>query len=550
MKLNLKENHVLILIGWFIINLLQAVFTGLHSDESYYWMYSENLAFGYFDHPPFVAYLIHLGYSLVGGELGVRFFMILLSVATLGIILNELDEQEDFYFLSLFVLSFPLLHTHVSGFLAIPDSPLVFFTMLFLLLYRRYLKNPGYRNSIILAVVIAAMIYSKYHAFLIIGLTVFSNLRLLRQKYFWIAVGVTCFLLLPHLWWQIDNGFPTFRYHLVERAKPFRLKLVTDYLLNQLLVAGPLTGVLIFLKAFSFKIKSSYDRSLVFNVVGFYVILFLLSFKNRIEAHWTAAIMPMLMFMSYEGVKNDKQVKKWFKRLALPIVVLLLIFRIYLAIDAIPNIGRTKITFYQREASALEIQKMAEGRQVGFYNNYAAISNYIFYTGDSAVHLSSPGYRYCQYDLWDDENYATGKSVFAIQSKHMDPPNLTRLITGELKGHIVVQEFQSLTGLEIYNYTYELSEKSLRFKVILKNQNEHVIFANHVSQPVLALMQDAVEVIAVPFIQAGKDVIKPGEDLELRFETSKENLDTTVPFAIYTRTKEDIRGELVSVDPE
>src|SRR5690606_23943000 len=67
MKLNLKENHVLILIGWFIINLLQAVFTGLHSDESYYWMYSENLAFGYFDHPPFVAYLIHLGYSLVGG---------------------------------------------------------------------------------------------------------------------------------------------------------------------------------------------------------------------------------------------------------------------------------------------------------------------------------------------------------------------------------------------------------------------------------------------------------------------------------------------------
>jgi magnesium-transporting ATPase (P-type) len=109
--------------------------------------------------------------------------------------------------------------------------------------------------SVLLAVVIAAMIYSKYHAFLVIGFTVLSNLKLLRNKYFWLTVVVSVLLLIPHVWWQIENEFPTFKYHLVERAKPFRLKHITDNLLNQLVMAGPLTGVLVFWKLAKFKIK-------------------------------------------------------------------------------------------------------------------------------------------------------------------------------------------------------------------------------------------------------------------------------------------------------
>ena len=41
---NLNKKHWYLIGAWFVISLLQAVFTGLHSDESYYWMYSQNLA--------------------------------------------------------------------------------------------------------------------------------------------------------------------------------------------------------------------------------------------------------------------------------------------------------------------------------------------------------------------------------------------------------------------------------------------------------------------------------------------------------------------------
>ncbi len=544
---NLQKKHYLIIGAWFLINLLQAIFTGLHSDESYYWMFSQNLAWGYFDHPPMTALFIYGGYAFIPGELGVRLLLIMISTVSFALILNELKEQDDIFFVTLFMLSFPLIHTHIAGFMAIPDVPLLFFTLLFLLFYRKFLEKPSLQVSVALAVVAAAMIYSKYHAFLIIGFTVLSNLKLLRNKFFWLTAGIALLLLVPHVWWQTEHGFPTFKYHLIERAKPLRLKHITDYLLNQLLMAGPLTGVLVLWKLTKFKVRSKFERALIFNIIGFYSIFFILSFKNRIEAHWTAAIMPMLMLATYPLIKNDPLIKLWFKRLALPVIILMMLFRFYLAADFIPNVGHTKITFYNREASALEIKKMAEGKKVGFFNNYAAISNYIFYTGDSAVHLSTPLYRFCQYDLWNEEQYAHGDPVFAIQSKHMNPPNLTRLVTGQMRGHITIEAFQPLTGLEIYNEITQQSTGDYSFKIMLHNTTDRALFTEHVSFPVLAIMQNSTEVVVIPLHKTDEKTIEPGAQASLLFTVSSEKLNMNEPFIVYTRSKEDIRGELVVV---
>ncbi len=72
---NLEKKHYLLLAGWICINILQSAFTNLHADESYYWMYSRHLAWGYFDHPPMAAFLVFLGDSIMHNELGVRLFV-------------------------------------------------------------------------------------------------------------------------------------------------------------------------------------------------------------------------------------------------------------------------------------------------------------------------------------------------------------------------------------------------------------------------------------------------------------------------------------------
>jgi hypothetical protein len=545
---NLSQKHYLLLGAWFVINLLQSIFTGLHSDESYYWMYSQNLDWGYFDHPPMIALFIYLGYSLLPGEIGVRLLIILFSTTTLSLILNELNEKKDLRFLTIFVLSFPLLHSHIAGFLAIPDVPLLFFTMLFLVSYKKFLEKPNWGISILLGILIPAMIYSKYHAFLIIGFTVLSNLKLFKSKYFYGIVAISALLLVPHALWQIENQFPTFKYHLVERAKPFQFKYQLPYLLGVLAVAGPLTGIFVYWKLWKIKPENDFQRTLIFNVTGFILLFLMMSFKNRIEIHWLSAIIPMLMILTYPLISADEKIKKWFKRLAIPVIVILFLFRIYLALDIIPSIGNLKITFYNREKSAFEIKEMAKGQKVGFFNNYAAISNYIFYTGDSSVHLSTPGYRFCQYDLWNDENYAMQEPLFAIQSKNLNPPNLTKMCTGELKGIVEIEKFQSLNRLSIQIAEINNTQNQYDLLITLTNNNSYPLFTNHVSKPVLAIMNSKVEIASFPLTNSSALIkIDPGKKATILVSIPKNLISEDIPVQIYTRSKENIRGEIISL---
>jgi len=423
--------------------------------------------------------------------------------------------------------------------------------MLFLITYRKFLEHPDWKISVLLAVIIAAMIYSKYHAFVIIGLAVLSNLKLFKSKYFYGIIIITALLLVPHLYWQFENEFPTFKYHLIERAKPFQLKYVFPYLFGQLAIAGPLTGVLIFWELSKFKIRNLFQRALVYNILGFYILFFLMSFKNRIEAHWVAAIIPMLMMVTYPMISNDPKIKIWFKRLALPVIVLMFLFRMYIALDIIPNVGHLKITFYNRKASALEIKKMAKGKKVAFFDNYAAASNYVFYTGDSMVHLSTPDYRFCQYDLWDYEKYGEGETLFAVQSEHLNPPHLQRMATGEMKGYIIIDKFQSLNPLQIkLNKTIDEGNQ-LVFQVALTNTAKYSIFTKHISEPCLALMQNKKEVASLPLINSSeKTKINPAGTALIQFKVNKNLLDLNTPFSLYTRSKENIRGGIISVDPK
>ncbi len=546
---NFEKRHYIIIGIWFLINLLQAIFTGLHSDESYYWMYSQNLDWGYFDHPPMVALFINLGHILLPEEIGVRLLIVLFSTATFALIVNELNERKDFLFLILFIVSFPLIHTHISGFLAIPDNPLLLFVMLFLILYKKFLEKPDLINSVLLGFIITAMIYSKYHAFLVIGFTLLSNLKLFKNKFFYLIILVSALLLIPHALWQVNNHFPTFQYHLVERAKPFQFKYILPYLSGVLLISGPLSGVLVFWKLRNIKTKNLFQRALVFNIIGFIALFFVMSFKNRIEIHWLAAIIPMIMFLTYPLIRYDIKTRKWFIRLASPVIVLLLLFRLYLALDVIPNFGNLKITFYNRENNAFQLKELAEGKTVGFFNNYAAISNYMFYTGDSAVYLSTPDYRFCQYNLWNYEQFAEGEDVFAIQSKHMNPPNLTLMTTGEMKGYFTITDFQTLKELEIELNKLTLIENGFNIDLRIINYNPFSIFADHISQPSIILSQNNKEVLQFYLSEIlNLNEISSGAKIPMQIKVPANLITTQQPLIIYTKSKDNLRGEILSIN--
>jgi 4-amino-4-deoxy-L-arabinose transferase-like glycosyltransferase len=214
MKIALQKNHRLLFYGlWLLLGLMQAGLTELQDDEAYYWVFSRYLDWGYFDHPPMVAVLVKLGYAIFPNELGVRLFPLLLNIFSLLIIENLIDKKNSVLFYGI-ALSIAVLQ--ISGFVAVPDIPLIFFTALFFLCYKRFAANLSLMNTFLLGLSVALLLYSKYHAVLIVLFVLLSNIKLFTRYQVYLAGIIALLLFTPHLWWQYQHDWVSFRYHLFE----------------------------------------------------------------------------------------------------------------------------------------------------------------------------------------------------------------------------------------------------------------------------------------------------------------------------------------------
>src|SRR6201996_5988460 len=205
------------LLFWTILNTIQACTLEIHADEAYYWLYSRFLDWGYFDHPPMVAVFIRIGDSIVHSELGLRLMTIVsstLSLYILWLILKKYAVEEMWFIL----VGSGIFIFHQYGFTTTPDAPLFLFTVLFYYIYQKYIDEDKLQWALWLGVVIACLLYSKYHGILLVGFTVLSNLKLLKRGSFWAIVVLSVVLYIPHILWQVGHGYPSVNYHLFEQS--------------------------------------------------------------------------------------------------------------------------------------------------------------------------------------------------------------------------------------------------------------------------------------------------------------------------------------------
>jgi 4-amino-4-deoxy-L-arabinose transferase-like glycosyltransferase len=397
-------------LAWFLINLIQSYFTEIIEDEAYYWVYSEFLAWGYFDHPPMIAILIKLGTMIIPGELGVRLFPSLLGAATILIVYQLIPKgNRDPRTFIICIIAITLMHLNVAGFLALPDIALVFFTSLFFLVLKRFLAEDRMIQALGLGVIIALMMYSKYHALLIIFFTILSDWKLILRKTFWVIVAVAVVLYLPHIIWQFKNDFVSFQYHLISRNDPFQPRQILEYLGNQLLVTGPFVGVLLLFLAFARRPADTYERMLKFNLIGFFGFFFLSSVRGHVEPHWTAAAFPPMIVLAMLNLGHYPGLRKWIRVLGLASIPVILVIRSYLIVDFLPLPDNVAKLFHGKETWAKQIEEIAGDRPVIFLNRFQAPSVYRFYTKKPAYTRNTLHYRRNQYDILNFEEELEGK---------------------------------------------------------------------------------------------------------------------------------------------
>lgn len=404
-----------LLLATFVLNIIQAIYTGIISDEAYYKLFGENLSWGYFDHPPAVAILTRLSSLLFPGFLGIRFMGVVLHILTLFITWKIIDEKypdtKKVFFFFLIVSSFVMFT--VYGFVTTPDVPLLFFTALFLYAYKQFLKDASPKIIVLLGVVMAGLVYSKYQSALVIGFVVFSNLRLLKNSRFWLAGILGIFLLIPHFYWQFDHNFPTFQYQLIDRATEFRWLYIIEYIPHTFAVFNPFVFGAVLYIIFKYRPVDSFERALYFLIIGFVLFFWVMAIRGHVQPQWTVASTIPMIILLYNRIKVNKKLEKYAIRFLIPTLLILMAGRVLIVEN---DFITTAVGFEKNWLKGQLIRQTAGDLPVVFYGSFQESSKYRYFTSEIAFPLSSIEGRLTQFDIWQSEKKYHNKPVFVCDS--------------------------------------------------------------------------------------------------------------------------------------
>lgn len=474
------------LFGFLVLNLIQSHFTELIFDEAYYWYYSQDMAWGYFDHPPMVALLIKLSSYFFNGELGVRFMSCLLSAANILVLWLLIDNpQKNRYITHFFVLVFSMTLLNAYGFFTLPDTPLLFFTSCFLLAYKHFIKKPNIPLSIVLGITMAALMYSKYHAVLVILFVLLSNLSLVKSKYAWLSVGVALICYTPHFYWLYANDFVSIKYHLYERpngAYSFE-KYTLGFFVNLIAIFG-LPFPFIYHALLKSKANDQFKKALLYLTYGVIIFFFISSFNRRVQTQWIIIICIPMIILVFNYMLQHRRSMLWIFRLGLINIAVILYLRVGLVHQ--PLLFNVFYESHGNKDWVKKIQDEVGDMPIVFENSYRNAPMYAFYTdGNTTFSLNNVMYRKNQYSIDDSEEKVRGKDVLYVSRFIKDGTfHYTKTDGGQYHGKyikdfnsyrklecIVPEENISLNterelALKVYNpYSFDIALQDLKFGI-------------------------------------------------------------------------------------
>lgn len=407
-------------IGWFLaawtlLNILQACTLELHSDEAYYWLYSRFLDWGYFDHPPMVALFIRAGDVFMHNELGLRFVNILSSTASLFLLwktAKAIGANAKWFIL----VASGMFTLHIYGFITTPDGPLLLFTALFFYIYQRYLQQNTWLQALLLGIILAGLLYSKYHGILLVAFTILADVKILKRGTFWIIAAVALTLYAPHIVWQVNHNYPSVAYHLADRSeKSYRFDYTFFYILSQMLMAGVLTGWLLFYKGFALPATDSFIRVLKVNFIGILIFFLFTSLRGEVQPQWTIiAFAALLIWLSAQ--LSNINAPKWLQHLAVANIVIIVLIRL-LVIAQPPIIQQVQAIkkFFHYKDWAHIIKQKAGNSWVVMNDGFQLPAKYCYYNNTlKCFSYDSRYYRLTQFEIWPLEDSVQNKRVFYV----------------------------------------------------------------------------------------------------------------------------------------
>ncbi len=487
MSKNQSNKFYIFLIIVLFINLLQAYFTPVIGDETYYWIYSKNLAWGYFDHPPMVALIIKISSFLFDKELGLRFLTPILNVLSIYFMWKLVPQKNKEFTTSVFIFYLILLAIpgfNLYGFITTPDVPLILFFVLYILAFQKMMKENTLLSAFLVGIFATLLLYSKYHGGILILLSVLLNIKTLKQRSIYIAGIIACVLIMPHLLWQINHDFVSFEYHLNQRPKG---NIGIDNVLNFL---GGFVGILnplLFIPFFIFLIKQKFQipKELQFYfkfLIGIFLFFLAFSFKTKIEAHWmVVAYIPFTIILHHLYFRFFKK-NVFLKYLFILSILSIFILRIIVTLPLDWNNEFHK----ERENLFQFIAKKAGKKKVVFSNSYRNASKYTFYTGKPAISDNNYHYRKNQYDIGAFDTAFNNKEVLFLGSWPRHYLKTEEVYKNYNIYYRTIKKFPVFSNInaKLLNTNLEFQLNKQELNIEFKNNHAYDIYFDEDSMPI------------------------------------------------------------------
>ncbi len=278
----------------------------LHFDEAQYWDWSQNLDWGYFSKPPFLAFLIRIVTELCGnGESCIRSLSPFLHFLTSLIIFYSVYSLTQSFEKALLGSFLYLLMPGISfsSFLISTDVPLLLFSSLIALCIIKIFssKKNNFILFCLLGLFFALGFLSKYAIFyLLLGFS-FSTLidkecrHFFFKKSFLLSIVIIIILIFPNLIWNYDNEFVTLS-HTASNANLSHIKINIfqgiTFLLSQIFIFGVIPFLYLSKKTFSLLSFNTIQKIFLVTFILPIFIVFLLAIFSRANANWAVVGYP------------------------------------------------------------------------------------------------------------------------------------------------------------------------------------------------------------------------------------------------------------------
>jgi 4-amino-4-deoxy-L-arabinose transferase-like glycosyltransferase len=352
--MKIRGRVVLLSVALLILaRFVAAAVLPLSADEAYYWLWSRHLDWGYYDHPPLIAFAIRAGTMMFGETpFGVRLAGVVASIVASiavwrgGAVLLK-NEKAGGYACLFFNLS---LMVAIETMAATPDTLAVWTAALFLWALAK-LEETG-RGAWWLAAGMAAGIglLAKYTTFFLGAGTLVWLLADSRQRRWLLTVWpyagalIAAILFWPNLRWNQTHDWMTFALQFGRLdAGHFTLRFLLEFLAAQLGLATPFIFILAVMGIFTRREGSLLAPARIWPSIAYFAFHAL---HDRVQGNWPSFLYPALAICAADAASRTDW-KGWAERLsnisrraAIPVAAAVLVVLYVQAFTGIVPLGR------------------------------------------------------------------------------------------------------------------------------------------------------------------------------------------------------------------